>query len=133
VLLAPCPGCRRHISGHACPFCGHHVIAAPAQVPLDRSLGRVSRALVFAGAAALGAGCGGKAKAAPDEPHEPQLERHHGGGGCAPPDQAEIDRLEKQKAEAPEEDKAAIDEELQRARQPVCMPYGAPPLRRRVV
>lgn len=81
------------------------------------------------GAALTAAACGGKAKG-PDDPSE----EHHGGGGCIDPDKDKIAELEKRKAEAKSEDeKQAIDEELQRARQPVCMPYGAPPRRKRVV
>jgi hypothetical protein len=98
---------------------------------LDGQRGRLSRALVFASAAALATGCG--PKATPASPSDDTREHHHGGGGCSPPDQAEIDRLEKAKAEAPEEEKASIEADLERARQPVCMPYGAPPSRRRVV
>lgn len=92
--------------------------------------GRASRAMVF-GAALTAAACGGTHKPAHESAGE---ETHHGGGGCVEPDRDEIARLEKAEAAAKtEEEKQALDQELQRARQPVCMPYGAPPQRRRVV
>ena len=86
----------------------------------------MSRAMVFASATL--ASCGGKSR--PAEPPE----QHHGGGGCSKPDQAEIDRLEKQRQQAQTEaEKRELDDQIERAKMPVCMPYGAPPARRRVV
>lgn len=134
MLLAPCPGCRRHIAGDSCPFCGQTSAPSPTTT---RPLGRVSRAVVFAGAAALtplAAGCGPKPK--PAEPESQMMEppQHHGGGGCAPADPAKVKELEQKKADAKtDEERAAIEQELQTANEPVCMPYGAPPSRRRVV
>lgn len=122
--LHPCPSCHRHVAGDApvCPFCGG---ALEASEPRATVLGRVSRAMIFASATL--AACGGT----PKQPEEP---RHHGGGGCIDPDQAEIARLEKARAEATtDEDKRALDQEFERAKTPVCMPYGAPPARRRTV
>jgi hypothetical protein len=85
---------------------------------------------VFASVTLATAACGGKAKHADTM----EQEQHHGGGGCSDPDPKRIEDLEKRKAEATsDEEKQAIDEELQRARMPVCMPYGAPPVRRRHV
>jgi hypothetical protein len=127
--LHPCRSCRRHVRDDRCPFCG----ATPARrEPIDLGIGRVSRAVVFASATLVAAGaCGGKARPASDEVSQP---RHAGGGGCVPPDQMRIDELEKKKADAKtDEEKAAIEQELQKARQPQCMPYGAPPARRRIV
>ncbi|MCX5741356.1 MAG: hypothetical protein NT062_02525 [Proteobacteria bacterium] len=107
-----------------CPFCGVEIAPVRAR---DTTLGRVSRAVIFASATL--AACGGAATSR--EVEEP---RHHGGGGCTDPDPAEIARLEKQRQEAAtEDDKRALDAELQRAKMPVCMPYGAPTARRRVV
>lgn len=85
----------------------------------------MSRAIVFAGATlAIAPACGGPAKAG----------QHNGGGKCVDPDPAEVERLEKQKAATPTDvDKAKLDLEIAKAKQPVCMPYGAPPRRRRVV
>jgi len=133
MLLAPCPACRRHIAGDSCPFCG---AVANAALLAPTPLGRMSRAVVFAGAAGLGAGAGPKANPAGPGPQEIERgeERHHGGGGCSPADPAKVEELEKKKAATTDEaEKAEIDQELARARQPVCMPYGAPPSRRRVV
>ena len=93
----------------------------------------MSRAMVFAGASlAIAPACGGKAKPAEatvaPEPRDPRVR------GCSDPDPAEVARLEKQKAEAAtEEEKAHLDQQLAEAKQPVCMPYGAPPRRGRVV
>jgi hypothetical protein len=131
VQLTPCPACRRHVADSACPFCGATVTPADRATP---KAGRLSRAIVF-GAAIVGAGCGPKPKANDPADAESRLpqERHHGGGGCSEPDPAEIERLEKAKADASEEDKPAIEQQLQEARQPVCAPYGAPPARRRIV
>lgn len=130
MQLAPCPACRRHIAGAECPFCGAvAVAAAPAQSPL----GRLSRAMVM-GAALVGVGATGCAHKQKPPAEELDSEHQHGGGGCSDPDPAEIARLEKLKEQQEtEEDKAAIERQLQEARQPVCMPYGAPPSRRRVV
>ncbi len=130
MLLAPCPACRRHVVGGACPFCGTAVLAA---APAASPLGRVSRAMVMSAAlVGVGApGCAHKQKPPADEMGE---ERHHGGGGCIDPDPAKIEELEKRKAAAEtDEDKAIIERQLQEARQPMCAPYGAPPSRRRVV
>lgn len=128
--LHPCPGCRRHVRDERCPFCG---VTPTRREPIDLGIGRVSRAVVFASATLAAAGaCGGaKHKPASDEMGEP---RHHGGGGCTEPDQKQIDELEKKKADAKtDEEKAEIDKQLDEARQPQCMPYGAPPARRRIV
>lgn len=87
--------------------------------------------MVFGAALGATAACGGKAKPAVQEPVE---EQHHGGGGCLPPDQQRIADLEKQKTEATtDEERIALEQELENARQPACMPYGAPPRRRRIV
>ena len=105
-------------------------------MPRDLAFGRLSRAAVFAGAAlATSAACGGKAKPADPQVEQRELEEEQRPNrGCVDPDPAEIERLEKRRAEAQtDEDKASIDQELERARMPVCMPYGAPPARRRVV
>jgi hypothetical protein len=59
---------------------------------------------------------------------------YHQNHPCVDPDPAQIEALEKQKAEAQtDEEKAKLEQDLERARQPMCAPYGAPPARRRVV
>lgn len=126
--LQPCAMCKRHYRTAAtrCPFCGDGPEPVAPRVP---ARGRLSRAAVFAGAVLALPACGGKAK-----PSEPIEEHRHGGGGCVDPDPDEIARLEKQRDEAAsEEERRAIEQELEGARMPVCMPYGAPPARRRVV
>jgi hypothetical protein len=135
IELAPCPACRRHVRGLTCPFCG---ATTNRRAPIDLGAGRVSRAIVFASATLTAAGCAHHAKPASDETGE---DYHHGGGGCTDPDQTRIDQLEAQKKEAqklpdgPEKKSALrdLDEQLREARMPQCMPYGAPPARRRVV
>lgn len=135
MQLQPCPECGRHVVVEtACPFCASGVAATArgASTPL----GRMSRAMVFAGATvAIGPACGGKAKpATADGTYEMNAPRERGTGGCMDPDPAELARLEKQKAAAEtDEEKAQIDQQIADARQPVCMPYGAPPRRRRMV
>ena len=131
--LAPCPGCRRHVrSGGECPFCAS---AGPALTARVSAVGRLSRAMVFGAALAATAACGGKTKpAGTTDQRDPFPDEAHHGGGCVDPDPKRIEELEQRKASAKsEEEKTALDQELQIARQPSCMPYGAPPRRRRVV
>lgn len=132
MQLTPCGSCGRHVrTGDACPFCGNVRIVAGASTS---PVGRLSRAMVFASATlAPLAACGGKSKPA-EMNTMPDEERHHGGGGCVDPDPKRIEELETRRDEAktPEE-KEAAERELAEANQPVCMPYGAPPRRRRVV
>ncbi len=110
----------------SCPFCGDELIA---QEPRHTALGKLSRAMIFASATLAGAGCGGKGK-----PVEPVEQRHAGGGGCSDPDPAELQRLEaKKQAAETEEQKREIEHQIEQAKMPVCMPYGAPPARRRQV
>jgi hypothetical protein len=58
-MLRPCPGCQRHIYADAssCTFCGVAVAAPVVREPSAR-VGRLSRALVFAGAIAAAPACG---------------------------------------------------------------------------
>ncbi|HTL34255.1 MAG TPA: hypothetical protein VL326_14095 [Kofleriaceae bacterium] len=135
--LSPCPACRRHVRGASCPFCGE---GTPRRPPIDLGAGRVSRAIVFASATlAASTGCAHRQHASDGEGLETQ-ERHAGGGGCFT-DEQRIAELEKEKAEVDKEpdseDKQIREQELDRklkeARTPQCMPYGAPPARRRVV
>lgn len=131
MQLTPCPACRRHVADALCVFCGARVAAS---APVDSPLGRVSRAMVM-GAALIGGGasCGGKAKQA-DPQTMPEGRPFHHNHPCTTPDAEEIAALEKKKEEAATDDeKMAIDRDLQKARQPMCAPYGAPPARRRVV
>jgi hypothetical protein len=108
-----------------CRFCGHEIVLATREVPT----GRMSRAAVFASALAIGA-CGGNKKP-PKEPVEEHEVQHH---PCAPADEARVKELEKQHAEATtDEERRALELQLEAARMPVCAPYGAPPARRRVV
>jgi hypothetical protein len=123
--LTPCTRCRRHVRDEVCPFCGAHVVMKPQAI----RLGRVSRAVVF-GAALTATACGGKQKAGDEAPPH----QHAGGGGCSQPDQAHVEELKQRRAQAQTEDeKRALDQEIERAQMPVCMPYGAPPARRRIV
>lgn len=135
IELHPCPSCHRHVRGSACPFCGAR---ATRREPIDLGVGRVSRAIVFASATLTAASsCAHHAK--PND--EMGEERHAGGGGCLPPDEERIKQLEAQKAEVDKQPPSAekdaserdLDEQLREARMPQCMPYGAPPARRRVV
>ena len=98
--------------------------------------------MVFASATLAASGCAHKQQPKNAETmQEEQEERHHGGGGCTDPDPKRIADLEKQKAEvdkqpdSPEkqQEEQNLDEQLREARMPQCMPYGAPPARRRVV
>jgi hypothetical protein len=100
--LSPCTHCRRHIAitEAACPFCQGSVELA-ASTP--SRLGRVSRAVVFAGAALATAGaCGGK-KAKPTTQQQ-----------TAPAD-------------------AGVQKTEPDTTKHMPMPYGAPPARRRFV
>ena len=128
--LAPCTACRRHVAvaETACPFCG---VALPARAAEPFAAQRLARAAVFvAGAALVGAGLAscwtsssprdskvvdhkttadagvGDAPPDPDVEDNTNRQRHPGGGGCVSPGNGQP---------------------------PVCMPYGAPPARRRVV
>jgi hypothetical protein len=127
--LQPCPSCRRHVAERVCRFCGHEVVPATRELPT----GRMSRAAVFASALAIGA-CGGTKKPAQDPAHVEDDERHVQNHPCIEPDPARITELEKQRDEAKtDEERKALEQKLQTAREPVCMPYGAPPARRRIV
>ncbi len=106
--LTPCAECHRHvaITETACPFCGG-VIEMP-RTPRASRLGRVSRAVVFASAAAAvaGAGCGKKGKQ-PDGKGSQQVAPADAAVDPPPP---------------PPDDKNNVP-----------MPYGAPPARKRYV
>lgn len=108
MQLQPCAGCQRHveITESACPFCGRGLAVQP---PRSSTLGRVSRAAVFAGAALATAACGKKAK-------QPEMNTNTN-TQTATPDAGAPD------AESmPEPDRTNLP-----------MPYGAPPARRRYV
>jgi len=109
--LQPCTACRRHvaITEVACPFCRASLGEGEAR---PRPLGRLSRAAVFASATLAAAACGGKTKPEPNT--NPARTADAGVTETPAPDAAEPVR------EDPE-------------RNPVKMPYGAPPARRRVV
>jgi hypothetical protein len=126
--LHPCPSCRRHVVAGECPFCGATVIGQSRTLV---AAGRLTRAAVLAAAVTA---CHGK-KSNVDEPRRmPDQEIHSGGGGCVDPDPQRIEELKKQRESArTEEEKHRIDQEIQMASMPQCMPYGAPPTRRRVV
>jgi hypothetical protein len=103
----------------------------------------MSRAMVFASATLVAsAGCAHKQQQQPTTSDDvDRRERHPGGGGCAPPDEQKIKSLEARKAEneklpdsyEKEQEQRNLEEQLNRARMPVCAPYGAPPARRRIV
>ena len=61
MQLKPCAACQRHVSitEAACPFCSEPLDASP---PRSTTLGRMSRAALFAGAALATTACGKKAK-----------------------------------------------------------------------
>ncbi len=110
--LAPCPACRRHVrvDESACPFCAS---ALPAVPPRVLTPGRLTRAAVFAGAIAGTAACGGKTK-----PVDNTVENAAVDGGVdeqQPPDAAPY--------REPDYDPDNN----------IPMPYGAPPVRTRVV
>jgi hypothetical protein len=71
--LHPCESCRRHIDGlgTACPFCG--AARAGAQSSLRQAVGRLSRAAVFAGAAACGSSPPPQQHTPPPPPPDPVL------------------------------------------------------------
>src|SRR5687767_7672596 len=107
--LRPCSGCRRHVEASevSCPFCG---VALDAAVAPRVARARLTRAAVFAGAAALGiatAACGGSSEGEPEE----------GNGGDTAGTGGEGDG----------------DDDGDEADHPTPMPYGAPPARDRVV
>lgn len=68
MTLQPCASCRRHIASDArcCPFCGDAVIALAVASP-RRTVGRLSRAAVFAGLA----GCWTGSQSAVEPPPPP--------------------------------------------------------------
>jgi hypothetical protein len=136
TAYSPCPSCRRHIKDATCPFCG----TLSSQSDRSPGLGRVSRAVVFAGVT-VAAACGGSQKktTTPDDNAERRLEekedrRHYQDHPCYDPDPAQVAAAQKKVDEAKtDEERSAAQQELQRVNQPMCAPYGAPPARRRIV
>lgn len=125
--LDPCIACRRHIAvtETACPFCG---VLLPARTAQAFAPNRLSRAAVFvAGIALAGAvGCGGSKKDVKTQPTTSDA----GISNDADP------------AANEEAHRRALDEQERHqhhggggcsGQPPVCMPYGAPPARRRLV
>src|SRR6187551_3794003 len=129
---SPCPSCRRHIKDSQCPFCGAWMVQ---RAPI--TLGRVSRAMVFASATLAAAACGSSQKKvnnnddgqkALDEYNERENYQNH---PCSDPDPAEVAEAQKQVDEAKTaEEKQAAEAHLAKVNQSVCAPYGAPPARR---
>jgi hypothetical protein len=117
--LEPCPSCRRHvrIDETACPFCA---TALTAGEPRTLKRGRFSRAAVFAGAALVStaAGCGGKSKT-------PET-----GGGDV--ENAAIDAGPGEAPVVPDAE-PAVEPPDDYYDHPNPMPYGAPPVRQRIV
>jgi len=110
MQLEPCAACQRHvaITEPACPFCSEPLDAKP---PRSSTLGRVSRAAVFAGAALATAACGKKAK----QPDIKTTTQQVDAGVVDPPDgDLRRDHGRSNPNNLP-------------------MPYGAPPARRRHV
>jgi len=103
--LRPCTACQRHvaITEAACPFCSASLVEA---APRSMPLGRLSRAAVFVGATLATAACGGKAK--------PETNVNTGSNTVQAVD-------------------AGVEEPVHHETNPTPMPYGAPPVRRRVV
>ncbi len=110
MQLKPCAACQRHVSitETACPFCSEPLDASP---PRSSTLGRVSRAAVFAGAALATAACGKKAKQ-PDTKTTNTVQVD--AGVVEPPDDPRNRTRNTDPNSTP-------------------MPYGAPPARRRYV
>ncbi len=112
--LEPCPSCRRHvrIDEATCPFCA---AAVPAHEPRRITTGRFTRAAVFAGASLATAACGGKTKGPEQEIQNASID-------------AGVD-------EAPAPDAAQPVEPVDPIEpiEPMDMPYGAPPMRVRIV
>jgi hypothetical protein len=104
MQLKPCAACQRHvaITEVACPFCSEPLEASS---PRSSTLGRVSRAAVFAGAALATTACGKKAK-------QPDMKTN---------------TQQTQPADA------AVVEDPKPDPNNTPMPYGAPPARRRFV
>jgi hypothetical protein len=108
--LQPCSECQRHVASSEtkCPFCGAAIVAEPART---LPLGRLSRAAVFAGAALATSACGGtKAK-----PADTTQTGNTGGSGSA------------QTETPPDAGPVTVPDHMQ------AKPYGAPPVRRRIV
>ena len=59
ALLAPCPGCSRHVmrDARACPFCASPLESDPTRAHLDEEPPRVSRSAMLLASAAMVAGC----------------------------------------------------------------------------
>jgi hypothetical protein len=135
TAYSPCPRCRRHIKDTECPFCG----ARGTTTDRTLGLGRLSRAMVFAGASAAAA-CGGSQKntaTTPDPNGNARVEqedRNYQNHPCYDPDPAQVAAAQKKVDEAKtDQEREAAQQELQRVNQPMCAPYGAPPARRRIV
>lgn len=130
--LRPCPECKRHIrlAETTCPFCEATITerATPRKLPL----GRLTRAAVFAGAlgtAAAATACG-PAKSAegpqnkpmqttPDAQMPPPPPEGVADAGAEPPPPPPADAAAPIKREPPDH--------------PIPKPYGAPPVRHRIV
>lgn len=59
ALLAPCPGCARHVmrSERACPFCAAPLEGDPSSAHIDEEPSRISRSALLLAGAAMVAGC----------------------------------------------------------------------------
>src|SRR6185436_3409252 len=90
MSLEPCATCHRHVhAGTTCPFCG---LFAAKSGPRPTAVGRMSRAMVFAGATlAAGSACGGKSKPANNTMPDEQEHNINEGHRCVPPDQKRIE------------------------------------------
>ena len=129
--LHPCPRCKRHtIAGQICPFCATDTLPREP----SRSPGRLSRAAAFVAGAAL-ASCGGnKPKTNETKQNELEEDRSYQNHPCVEPNPERVKAAEQKLADAKtDEEKQQAQQELDRANQVVCAPYGAPPARRRVV
>jgi len=127
MQLRPCSACKRHVAIDAasCPFCAASLVAGKGTVDPP---GRLSRAAVFAAgvaAAAAGSACWTN-KSEPQ--HVQQQTTTVVPDAAVTPDGAVV------------QDHPVIDERhyqnhpcADTPQGPVCAPYGAPPMRRRVV
>lgn len=134
--LVPCSGCRRHFraTDSACPFCSMERLHAPTTAP-TRSVMKLTRAALFAGAAFLLPACGGSPKKADNTDTTDTTDSTDGKGGAIKEKTGDGD--DETKAEDEREDAEDLEEreleDMHRRRggdctpDGVCPPYGAPP------
>lgn len=130
--LHPCPECNRHIRATetACPFCA----AAITHAPIARRLpiGRLTRAAVFASALAGTAAACGPSKPKTDTPQDKQQQMTPDAQAAAPtPGPADAGAAEPPPPATA--DAATPPPPPPPPDHPIPKPYGAPPVRNRIV